>query len=195
MDCVPWKEEIRITVRNKRMRVITTHAAITRGAVAVVPEIEIIVIILRGTMVEDTTRIEVVGANLVDKVAVAAVANEDVEAEQEDRIELTTIIIARCAEDTNGANVFLIRMGMIIGQGPAMIGTRIPRVEEMARGAEKLTIRTMEGTAVEEMALTTVITMKMNVPLPAGIVVKKGVTIKTMNIISPRSVRPNGIDN
>jgi hypothetical protein len=139
-------------------------------------------------MVEDTTRIVAVVADLVDKVAVVAVADEDVEV-KEDRIESTTMIFARCMKDTSGVNVFSIRMEMIIDQGQALIGTRIPRVEEMAQGAEMLAIQTMEGMTAEEMALTAVVTMKMNVPLPAGIVAKIGVTI------APRSVRPNGIDN
>lgn len=194
MVCVLWKVEIRIRpVRNEKMTMIIMTHVVEIASVVVEAEAEVTTVTMKGTEVEETTLVVAVVASLLDEevAAVAAV----VDAEVARVIELTTTLLALFMVDISGAIVFLILMEMITGRGQAIMEIKIPRVEEMARGAATLIIQiTMVGTITTVKEMATTITMKQ---LPAENVVKKEITTveQTMNTISPKSVPPDGIDN
>lgn len=194
MVCVLWKVETRIRpVRNEKMTMIIMTHVVEIASVVVEAEAEATTVTMRETEVEETTLVVAVVASLLDEevAAVAAV----VDAEVARVIELTTTLLALFMVDISGAIVFLILMEMITGRGQAIMEIKIPRVEEMARGAATLIIQiTMVGTITTVKEMATTITMKQ---LPAENVVKKEITTveQTMNTISPKSVPPDGIDN
>ena len=109
----------------------------------------IVTIMIAATIMNEEEEVVMHRAGLAAIMVVVAKVVEAVVEEIKVAIALITTTLAQFMVDINGESVFSTLTVIIIGRGQAIKEIQIPRVEEMARGAETLIILMMGITAGE----------------------------------------------